>query len=168
MVINAAQLHLILNHLPVIGLMWSVGLLLVAMLSRSRDIKVVALGSTVIAGLLAIPAFKSGEGSEEFLEGLEGSQAAEAWVEEHEDAAKFALGFSLVLAAGAAGALLLRNRGDVFFDRSVRGVFLGAVFVLTILGKTAHEGGKIRHPEIRNGEAPPSHSDEGVGADDDS
>ena len=55
---NAAHLHLMVNHLPVVGTPVILALLLWGLVRRSRDIQRAALGGAVVsrgAGLSGIP-----------------------------------------------------------------------------------------------------------------
>src|SRR5881628_1094402 len=107
---NWAYVHLILNHFPVIGTVLGLLLFLWAMARRSEELKGGACGLFVLAGLLALPTYWTGEPAEDRVKGLPG--VAQALVEEHEDAATFAVIASAVLGALAlSGLVLARRRG---------------------------------------------------------
>jgi putative effector of murein hydrolase LrgA (UPF0299 family) len=136
-----------INHLPVIGSIFGVLLLLFALLRKSEELKRVSFGVFVFTALLALPVYFTGEPAGEVVEHLPG--VAESLIEEHEDAALFAL-----LMAGATGVVALA--GLILFRRAERlpGRIVGAVLVLSlatsgVMGWTANRGGRIRHTEIR-------------------
>jgi putative effector of murein hydrolase LrgA (UPF0299 family) len=136
-----------INHLPVIGSIFGVLLLLFALLRKSEELKRVSFGVFVFTALLALPVYFTGEPASEIVEHLPG--VAESLIEEHEDAALFAL-----LMAGATGVVALA--GLILFRRAERlpGRIVGAVLVLSlatsgVMGWTANRGGRIRHTEIR-------------------
>jgi hypothetical protein len=144
---NWAYIHLTLNHLPVIGSIFGALLLLFAMLRKSEELKRVSFGVFIFTALLALPVYFTGEPASEMVEHL--PDVAESLIEEHEDAALFAL-----LMAGATGVVALA--GSILFRRAERlpGRIVGAVLVLSLatsglMGWTANRGGRIRHTEIR-------------------
>ena len=93
---NWAHIHLLLNHLPVIGTIFGVLRLLFAWLRKSEELKRVSLGVFVLTALLALPVYFTGEPAEKVVERL--PVVAEPLIERHENAALFAL-----LTAGGAG-----------------------------------------------------------------
>jgi putative effector of murein hydrolase LrgA (UPF0299 family) len=157
---NWAHVHLMLGHLPVVGTIFGVLLLLFALLIKSEELKRVSLGIFVLTALLALPVYFTGEPAENLVEHLPG--VTEPLIDEHEDAALFAL-----LMAGGAGVVALA--GLILFRRAERlpGWIVGAVLVLSLatsglMGWTANRGGRIRHTEIRaDFKAPPETETEG-------
>lgn len=149
MVFNGAQFHLIMNHLPVVGFLGLVPALLFAVLTSSVDIKRFILMVTVIVGLSSLAAYWTGEPAEEVVEHLPGIE--EKVIHEHEEAAEFATILALVTAVAAAGALGLHYRRPETLRKTLPAVFVLSLAAAITMGKTAHEGGKIRHPEIRAG-----------------
>jgi hypothetical protein len=144
---NAAHWHLVLNHLPVVGLPVCALLLAAALAMWSRDVTVVALGMCLVVSIMGVAAFLSGEPAEEMIEEMAG--VSESAIEAHEEAAEVALWFVGILGAAALAGLgmALVRRGNV--PRSI--VWIALVTALSgsaVLAWTANLGGKIRHPEI--------------------
>jgi uncharacterized membrane protein len=144
---NWAHIHLLLNHLPVVGTILGVLLLLFALLRKSEELKRVSLGVFVFTALLALPAYFTGEPAEEVVEHLPG--VAKSLIEKHENAALFAL-----LMDGGAGVVALA--GLILFRRAERlpGWIVAAALVLSpatsgLMVWTANLGGRIHHTEIR-------------------
>src|SRR5262245_55365047 len=94
---NPAHWHLALNHIPVLGTAFGMGLVGWALIRRSEELKMVSFGVFVIVALLTIPVYLTGEPAEHFIEHIPG--VSEEAIEEHEGAATFA--FAGVLAVGA-------------------------------------------------------------------
>jgi uncharacterized membrane protein len=143
------HLHLLLNHVPLLGAAFATFLLAFAMLKGSDELKKVSLGASVIAALIAIPVYLTGEPAEEAVEKLPG--VSEAIIGRHEAAALVALIMVLVLGVVAIAGL-------VFFRRNRRiPLWFGTVALLLSLvacgamGWTANLGGQVRHSEIRYG-----------------
>jgi len=146
---NLAHVHLLVNHIPVLGV--ALGLVVLA-LAATRHHTVVArcaLVLFVISALAAIPTYLTGEPAEDLVESAAGD--VEAWVEPHEEAALI----SLVLVEGLGvlsiiGLWMSRDRPTL-----TRGV-MALVLVLAAITAgsltwTANLGGQIRHSEIRGG-----------------
>lgn len=148
---NPAHLHLLTNHVPVMGTIFGFILLGVAVMLRKTDVARSGLLVLALAAVVAVPAYLSGEPAEEIAEGLPG--VAHAIVEEHEEAALPAF-----IAMEVAGALALV--GLVVWRRAEKmpGAYLAAMLIVTLvaaiaIGRTALLGGEIRHTEIRAGAA---------------
>jgi uncharacterized membrane protein len=144
---NGAHLHLLLNHLPVIGTIFGLLLLLFALLRKSEEGKRIALGFFVFAALAAVPTYLTGEPAEEVAERLPG--VTHALIEGHEEAALFAL-----IASGLTGlisliGLFLSRRTAKLPQWLVIAPLALALVTSGLLGWTANLGGQIRHTEIR-------------------
>ncbi len=151
---NGAQLHLMLNHLPVMGALFSLLLLGWGLIRRSTEIQKVALIAVLLTGLSSVPVYLTGGSAEEVVEHMAGVD--EASLEEHESIGKFALwcGVGLAVAAAVALGVAMRNPGWLTLGAAV--VWVANALVFGVMGYTAHLGGLIRHPEIKRGAAPPA------------
>lgn len=145
---NGAHIHLILNHIPVLGAAFGLLLLFYAQLRKTEELKRAALAVLVLTALVAVPAYLSGGEAEEVVEGVPG--AHEALIEEHEEAATLALiGCEILGVVALVGWYLNRNR-----PLPGRLVVLCLVFSLVVallMARAANLGGEIGHPEIRAG-----------------
>jgi len=143
---NPAHVHLVMNHVPVMGVLFGLGLLLFGALRHNAVIVRAALALFVVAALFALPTFFTGEPAEKAVEHVAG--VAEAAIERHEDAAKIALISTELL--GALGLLFLiqsRRRSDVPTAFVATMLFL-SLMTGGVLAWTANLGGQIRHTEI--------------------
>lgn len=91
---NAAQIHLGLNHLPVVSMLIGALVLLAGHALRQPPVRMTALAILIFAGLSSVPTFLSGEPSEDLIEDRPG--ISKKMIHEHEEAADFALTFSLI------------------------------------------------------------------------
>jgi multisubunit Na+/H+ antiporter MnhC subunit len=142
---SVLHLHLILNHVPVIGTAFVLLMLGVSVTRRNEGMARLGLG--VMVGLAAITAivFLTGEPAEEAVERVAG--VSEAMIHPHEEAAEAALIATTVVGALALLALAAFRRRAL--PRWVTGSALVAVFgVSVLLGWTANLGGRIRHTEL--------------------
>jgi beta-lactamase regulating signal transducer with metallopeptidase domain len=69
---NWAHIHLLLNHVPVLGTIFGLALLGYAVLKRSEALKRAALGVFVAVALLALPVYFTGEPAEEAVQSAAG------------------------------------------------------------------------------------------------
>lgn len=151
---NSAQVHLYLNHFSVIGIIFVLLVSIMALILKSKQVFITALVLCVFVGLITIPVYNSGEGAEQIVKGLEGTN--EEFINDHEEIALYAL-ILTELAAVMALAGLIFYRGDKKYPVWFKSVF---IFILItgsiILGITAHKGGLIKHIELQSGYDPSS------------
>jgi uncharacterized membrane protein len=147
---NWAHIHLMLNHIPVLGTVFGLALLAWGMFRRDVSLQRAALVTFVVTALAAIPVYLTGEPSEDVVERLAGT--AKAAIETHEEAALTALiGIELLGAIGIAGLILSRmGRAGTAL---MRGAFLVAIVAAGLMAWTANLGGRIRHSELRGSAA---------------
>lgn len=144
---DAAHIHLMLNHVPVLGAFATLGLIILADFKDDAAFTRLALQFMVLMGILTLPVYFSGEPAEELIEHLPG--VAESFIEEHERFAKFGLALTeLVAVIGAVGLYTIRKKPDSIksYWRSIEVVAFANVLLMIA---TANLGGKIRHTEIR-------------------
>ncbi len=142
------HLHLMINHLPLFGSAIAVVLLAWALMARSRDLTRAGLILTLVCGLSVYAAHWTGHRAEHQVEDL--PWADRDLIHEHEEAADWA--YYLLAAAAvvaAVGLVRMRKEGTA---RLETGIALGlVVFGFAATAKTALDGGKIRHEEVRPG-----------------
>ncbi len=150
---NPVHVHLMLNHIPLFGAVVGFGLLAVALLKKSNELKRIALGFFVVIAVLSVPAYLTGEPSEHQLNSLLGD--AKPFIEKHEEAAGVALGS--VVALGIFGLLgLVLSRQGRMVPTWLAAVAVGLSIVAGgLTAWTANLGGQIRHTEIRSGNSVP-------------
>ncbi|HEX6178090.1 MAG TPA: hypothetical protein VF057_07010 [Thermoanaerobaculia bacterium] len=153
--------HLLLNHFPLVGLIGSLLLLAGALFTRSRDVAIAALIGVVLAALVAIPVYFTGEPAEHGIEGVSGVNHDA--IEEHQDAALWA-----IIAMEAAGVVALFSVAVAFRRGMVpRGALVVTLIIslwaAAVIARTAQLGGKIRHTEIGGASATQDADDDGGG-----
>ena len=150
---NAAHLHLMFNHVPVVGVMLLLPLLVWAVYRQSLELVRFALAAFVGIALAALAVYLTGEPAEEVVEHLPG--VAGAAVEAHEGAALVSLGLAAIL--GVLGLVgLWRMRAVATVPGGLAWASLaGAVVVALSMAWTANLGGLIRHPEAARGYVAP-------------
>ncbi|HAD95873.1 MAG TPA: hypothetical protein DCG19_00630 [Cryomorphaceae bacterium] len=139
---NATELHLLLNHFPILGTLFGLCLLIFGLLRHNRSLEKAAYVTLVVISLIAIPAFKTGEEAEEKVEHLPG--VSHAMVHEHEEWAEKAIW--LMALTGILSLVSLLRTGKVL--RSL--TFISATATLALMVITGSHGGKIMHHELTN------------------
>lgn len=157
---NWPHIHLMLNHVPVLGTVFGLALLAWGLLRRNSALERAALVTFVLLALAAIPVYLTGGAAEESVEHVAGM--TEGAMEAHEEAALLALIGIELLGVVALGALLLaRTRFAALLTRSVLAV---ALTTTGLMAWTANLGGRIRHSELQasgSHGAPAHESEEG-------
>ena len=142
---NAAHLHLLLNHAPVFGIFFALVLLGLARLRRSDEWTRLGLLTLLASGLAAAAAMATGEPAEHAVEHLAG--ISERAIEAHEEAAELAAVATYVGAVLALAALVLRRRLAIA-GRLTLLALVAALAAFGLMARTANLGGQIRHSEI--------------------
>lgn len=165
--INTPHWHLLFNHLPVVGGMFSTLLLIYALVRRNAELKRASLIAWIIVAIMAFASAQTGGPAARSIRGLAGVNGA--MIREHSEAADFAAALSY--AAGALsllGLVLAFRRKDVVIDKTNGHAYEAyrrykeppswAMIVVLVVGlvqvaammRTANLGGEVRHPEINN------------------
>jgi uncharacterized membrane protein len=142
-----AHLHLLLNHVPTIGMVAALGVLLLALVRRNDHLKHVSFELFFVIALLTLLAYLSGVAAQQAIQNL--PDVSEARMIIHHDAALW--GFLMMSLTGFVAWLGLwqfRRQSQPQGWITIAVLLLAAVTV-TAMGVTANIGGEIRHPEIR-------------------
>jgi len=149
---NPTHWHLLLNHAPVLGTIFGLGLLLLGFAQKNDAVKQAALGVFVVVALLTVPVYLTGEPAEAGVKGLPG--VSEQLIEQHEQAATVAFVGVLALGVTALLGLILFRRAKSVPAWLSYAVLAAALIVSGLMAWTANVGGQIRHSEIRVRAAP--------------
>ena len=144
---SPTHLHLLLNHVPVLGTVFCLGLFTLGFWRKSDELKRTALGVFVAVSLFTVPVYLTGEPAEETVQSLPG--VSKAILEQHDRAAAYAfIGVIVTGVAALAGLLYFRRERvqPVWYACLMLG---GALIVSGLMAWTANFGGQIRHTEIR-------------------
>jgi len=153
---NWPHIHLMLNHIPVLGTVFGLALLGWGTLRRNDSLQRAGLATFVVVALAAIAVYLTGEPSEDVVERLVGT--AEPAIELHEGAALASLvGVELLGVIALAGLVLARASWHVTLTRAA---LLVSIVTAGLLARAANLGGQIRHAEVR-GDAVPLEDDHG-------
>jgi disulfide bond formation protein DsbB len=146
-------IHVLINPLPVYGLLVAIIGLVIALMQRSRSAQITALALILLSAAIVWPVVHYGEESYDRVLSLTNDQGA-AWLKVHAHRAdEFAWCF-YVLAAVAAAAIFAPLKWPKSATILALITLLLSCGVLGMGGYIAYAGGRIRHREFRNGPAP--------------
>ncbi|MEO8453458.1 MAG: hypothetical protein ABI647_26985 [Gemmatimonadota bacterium] len=150
---NAVHVHLIVTHLPVLGVGLGTALLGFGLYRKNRVIQQTALSILVLAGLAAGAAYVSGEAAEEVIE--ETLAVGTPYLERHEEAGVYGLVLAAIAGAMALIVLATGRKGRPLSKGLAALNLVIALLASGTLAWVANLGGQIGHPEIRSGQIAP-------------
>ncbi len=143
---NYAHLHLLVNHFPIIGNVFSIALLLWSLIRNRREITRLALAVTIAVALSGYAADFTGGNAFDQVKELPGITVDA--LKAHAEAADLSLYFLY-------GTGVLALIGLILFTRNHRAakIFIYLTFLLDLIAsyflyRAGYLGGLIRHPEI--------------------
>lgn len=144
---NDAHLHLLVNHFPIIGTLFGLGILISGMLLKNNSVKNTAYILFIVAAVFSAFSMGTGEGAEELVEDI--PSIGKQIIHEHEEIAeKFAI---IMYATGLFGLLsLYTSIKNHKLAKTISYVTLAlAIFAAVFAKSVGTTGGEIRHTEIR-------------------
>jgi uncharacterized membrane protein len=145
---NWAHLHLILNHFPILGAFLITGLIIFSLWKKDKEILNLTFFIMIFIGILALPAYFTGEPAEEFVEHLPG--VSEQLITRHESAALYGLILTQILAAFGIVGVILQRRNWERAQRLLKPLLFLGVIDMIVMARIGNLGGEIRHSEIRD------------------
>jgi hypothetical protein len=149
--LNAAHLHIAINHLPVVGFMAALVLSICALFTRDRMLDMTAWMFTVGCSLTAVVSYLTGGPAEEMLSGT--PDISNAYLSAHERWGEWTYYAAMAIGAlSLLGWFLAKRKEDS--DRKALILLILMLFAANFMGAlTASLGGDIRHPEIHGDKA---------------
>lgn len=141
------QLHLALNHVPVIGIPIFVLLLMVGWWRKSHDVIRFVLWSIALLAVAAIAIKFTGDFAAE--QSPEQFAAVKDFVSRHEQAGDQSTTGVFFLGIAATLALFLARRGKSVPSWALALVLFLGIITALLYARSAHSGGQISHPELR-------------------
>ncbi|WP_309641563.1 hypothetical protein [Flavobacterium sp.] len=144
---NDAHWHLVVNHFPIIGTIFGLGILIAGLVLKNKITINIAYIIFIVAALFAFASMSTGEGAEEMVEDL--PNIGKQIIHNHEEMAeKLALILYALGAISIVGLVLnIKNHSKA---NLITYLALVVGIAATYLGKEAGTtGGEVRHTEIR-------------------
>ena len=146
---NQAHIHLLVNHLPIVGSLFAAVLLGIGVLQKNIILTKAGLVAVLAAGVLCLPAQLSGGGAADVVRNM--PRVSRALVHNHAEAAE--LGFWVLEGAttlALLSLLMLKNNSPRAHLLSLL-TLVAALASFGLLARAGNLGGQIRHTEIREG-----------------
>ena len=149
---NLAHVHIVINHIPSLGMVVAACLLVFSLLRKNDGLKKITFQLLVAMSLMALPTFMSGSAAEAMLRNP--SDATKGLIQAHENSAIWTLVLISMTGTFAWFGLWQYRR----FSRPGLGnttiVVIFSLLTAAVILRTANMGGDITHMEIRTaGEA---------------
>lgn len=146
---NFPHIHMMITHIPIIAIPVALVFFLHSIVRNVDSTRRFALIILVLTSVLVLPTKFSGEEAEEVIEHMPG--VSKHLIHEHEEAADISVILTL-LAGGAALVALLTSKKQNYTKYTNWAVLGLSTAAVASLMYTANQGGKIRHPEITDGD----------------
>jgi len=148
---DATHIHLLVNHLPIIGSILGALVLIHGIWTKSNPTKIAAYNLFILSSIGAVVAFLTGEGAEESVENIPG--VMEATIERHEEFALFALIALIILGLLSIIGVFVTLRKSPLTRFMAFVILFISLISFGIAARTGYLGGQIRHSEL-NATAP--------------
>ncbi|TDE07304.1 hypothetical protein [Flavobacterium sandaracinum] len=144
---NDAHLHMVVNHFPIIGTIFGIGILIAGIFLNNNSVKNTACILFIVAAIFGAFSMGTGEGAEEMVEDF--PNIGKAIIHEHEELAEK---FALVLYVTGVFALISLLATVKKFRLAK--IFSLITLILALISgamsiNVGTSGGEIRHTEIR-------------------
>jgi uncharacterized membrane protein len=148
---NDAHLHLVVNHFPIIGTIFGLGILIIGMVLKNKTAINIAYILFVISAIFGFASMFTGEGAEEMVEDL--PSIGDRIIHEHEEMAE-----KLAIILYALGAISLVGLYLNYKQHSKANLITYLAMVVAVVGaligkEAGTTGGEVRHTEIRTDSA---------------
>jgi len=147
---NLAHVHIILNHVPALGSVVTLGLFIVALARGHEMLKRVSLGLFSFLALLTIPVYVTGKVAQATI--VDNPLVSQVLIVPHEDAALQAFMMMMLTGAFAWFGLWQFRRIARFAAWNLGIVLLLGALTVVFMVQAGTMGGAIRHDEIRSGD----------------
>ena len=144
---NDAHLHMIVNHFPIIGTIFGLGILISGMILKNNSVKNTAYVLFIVAAIFAAFSMGTGEGAEELVEDM--PTVGKQIIHEHEEMAEKLAVVLYVLGIISLGGLILSYLKNAKARMLSYVALVVAVVGVFFAQQTGTTGGEIRHTEIR-------------------
>lgn len=144
---NGAHLHLLSNHIPIIGEFMGIVVLGWGIYKRNNEVLNAAYFIFILSAIGGLVAFLTGDSARSAIENMPGM--LKSYIDNHETVADISIwligftgGMSLI------GLTFLKTRNEFPLKFSVA-VLIVALLAFAVISYAGYLGGLIHHPEIR-------------------
>ncbi len=149
---NPVYAHIMIVHVPVVGVVFTIAVMLFGAITGERKIALFGCALTVVCAVAAIAAYATGPPAYESVESTL-DEPTRTLAERHAVAGRAAFILTLLAGIVALQALLRTAAAEMPSPWLIRGLAVLLLVLAGILGWTAHLGGGLAHPESRSSES---------------
>ncbi len=142
------QLHLTLAHVPILGTLFGIILLVYGIISKNDVFKKAGLVTFIVTAIIAIPVFLTGDTAKETIKNLPG--ISKNVIDTHEELAEKAIWLIELLGAISLVGFYFAIKSINKFKIIVLIILLVSIITLGTMAVIGNSGGNIRHSEIVN------------------
>jgi len=146
MKLNFVHLHLLLNHVPTVGTIIALGVLLLAFAKKSQELKRASLALFFAIAMVALPTYMTGYSAQKAIK--DRPDVSASLIEQHQSAALLALIFMEATGVVAWFGLWQARKPSAAAGWNAPVVLLLSVVTIGLMASAANIGGEISHPEI--------------------
>ncbi len=144
---NAAQIHLLFNHWPLVLLFIGFCVLLAGEWKLNISYKELGLDLLIAAAIFTVPTLMSGEGAEHIL--MELNLADHDVIEKHEGFGFWTAMLVYLIGILSFISLIMIHNMHALFGGIRKLILILSVAAFILMGITSHLGAEIRHSEIK-------------------
>lgn len=144
---NDAHLHMVVNHFPIIGIIFGFGILITGLFLKNKTLQNTSYVLFIVVAVFGALSMGTGEGAEELVEDM--PDIGKHIIHEHEELAeKLAVLLYVLGALSIAGLYMnfINNKRSKLLSFLVLAIAAVGLFLVQKVGTS---GGEIRHTEIR-------------------
>lgn len=145
---NNAHFHLVVNHLPIVGILIGTLVLVAGLLIKKSEVKLTAFGIFIFSAITSVAAFYTGEGAEEIVENISG--ISETLIHTHEELAESFFTITLILGVLSLVGFVAELKKLKYTKYLTILILLLAIADGVVAKYVGTSGGEIRHSEIRS------------------
>lgn len=145
---NNAHFHLVVNHLPIVGILIGTLVLVAGLLIKKSEVKLSAFGIFIFSAITSVAAFYTGEGAEEIVENISG--ISETLIHTHEEYAESFFTITLILGVLSLVCFVAELKKFKYTNYLAILILLLAIADGVVAKYVGTSGGEIRHSEIRS------------------
>lgn len=146
---NDIQLHLMVNHFPIMGMFFGSVIFLIGMIKKKISLHYTAIGLYIFSAITGIISNNTGEGAEHILEEAIPTISHDL-IHEHEEAAELLFPFLIVIGVLSILYLLLLVKGKSIARFVGAFTFIAGIVVTAMAFNVGKSGGEVRHLEEMN------------------
>jgi len=155
---NQTHIHLLINHLPIIGSVLGALVLIHGMGVKSNQTMIAAYYIFALCALGAAIAYLTREAAEESIENIQG--IVKSTIEPHEEFALYALVSLIVLGLASIAGLYFTWKDSPHAKNTSYVILFISIVSFALVARTGYLGGLIRHTELTSEQAPSSENTE--------